>query len=108
MHNLCLAQAMNISCGCSACFSLAHALYQRRRRPPSAAGSFLGKCAVWGKNLFGFWLVLGPFLARITEGDRHLFLFTGNRSGEAKSQRRRLVASSGIDLWRCAARAARR
>ena len=41
MHNLCLAQAMNIRCGCSACFSLAP-----RSLPAPQAVS-------WGNMLFG-------------------------------------------------------
>ena len=44
-------------------------------------------------------LVLVAFLGfwrRITEGDLHPFLFTENRRREAKSQRRRPVAVSGI------------
>jgi len=47
--------------------------------------------------------VLVPFLVfslRITEGDRHPFLFTENLRREAKSQKRRHVAVRGIDLWR--------
>jgi len=48
-------------------------------------------------------LVLVAFLGfwrRITEGDLHPFLFTENRRREAKSQRRRHVAFSGIDPGR--------
>ena len=56
--------------------------------------------ACLGQESLRFWLVLGPFLVRITEGDLRLFLFTKNRRREAKSQRRRPVAFSGIDLGR--------
>ena len=55
VHKLCPPQAINKRCGCSAGFSASPTV------STSAAGNFLGKCAVWGRNLLGFGWFWGHF-----------------------------------------------
>ena len=48
MHNLCPAQAMNIRCGCGACFFASPTLSTSAAGPPPAP-----QAVSWGNMLFG-------------------------------------------------------